>query len=64
MIPVVTGASGTTSESFRKYLSNLPGKHIKGLEETATWGTAYLLVKLLMSKYKTFIMGNSITCTV
>jgi hypothetical protein len=48
MIPEVTGASGTISESFRKYLSTLPGKHIKGLGETATLGTAYLLTKVLM----------------
>ena len=27
MIPVITGVSGTMSRSFRKYLSNLPGKH-------------------------------------
>jgi hypothetical protein len=26
-IPVITGATGTISESFRKYLSNIPGKH-------------------------------------
>jgi len=45
MIPVIKGVSGTISESFRKYVSNLPGKHIKGLEETATLGTAYLLMK-------------------
>jgi hypothetical protein len=27
VIPVIIGATGTTSKSFRKYLSNVPGKH-------------------------------------
>ena len=27
MIPVVTGATGTISKSFRKYVSNIPGNH-------------------------------------
>ena len=27
VIPVIIGATGTISKSFRKYLSNVPGKH-------------------------------------
>ena len=27
VIPVITGATGTISKSFRKYLNNVPGKH-------------------------------------
>jgi len=27
MIPVIIGATGTISTSFRKYVSNIPGKH-------------------------------------
>jgi hypothetical protein len=27
VIPVITGTTGTISKSFRKYLSNKPGKH-------------------------------------
>jgi len=27
VIPVITGATGTVSKSFRKYVSNIPGKH-------------------------------------
>jgi len=27
MIPVIRGATGTISKSFRKYLSNIQGKH-------------------------------------
>ena len=26
-IPVIIGATGTISKSFRKYVSNIPGKH-------------------------------------
>jgi hypothetical protein len=27
VIPVIIGATGTISKSFRKYLSNVPGTH-------------------------------------
>jgi hypothetical protein len=27
LIPAIIGATGTISKSFRKYLSNVPGKH-------------------------------------
>ena len=27
VIPVITGATGTISKSFRTYVSNIPGKH-------------------------------------
>ena len=27
VIPVIIGATGTISESFRKYVSNIPGNH-------------------------------------
>jgi hypothetical protein len=27
MMPVIIGATGTISKSFRKYVSNIPGKH-------------------------------------
>jgi hypothetical protein len=34
VIPVITKATGTTSKSFRKYLSNIPGKHaVKDLQK-------------------------------
>ena len=36
VIPVITGATGTISESVREYPSNVLGKHeIKGLQKTA-----------------------------
>jgi len=49
VIPVVIGTTGTTSKSFRKYVSNIPGKHeVKELQKTATLGTAHTLRKVLM----------------
>ena len=49
VMPVIIGATGTVSESFRKYVSNIPGKHeVKELQKTATLGTAHILLKVLM----------------
>ena len=49
VIPVILGATGTTSKSFRKYLCNIPGKHeVKELQKTAILGTAHILRKVLM----------------
>ena len=49
VIPVIIGASGTISKSFRKYVSNIPGKHeVKELQNTAILGTAHILRKVLM----------------
>jgi hypothetical protein len=47
--PVIIGATGAISESFRKYLSSVPGKHdVKELQKTATLCTAHTLRKVLM----------------
>ena len=49
VIPVIIGATGTISKSFRKYVSNIPGKHeLKELQKTAILGTAHILRKVLM----------------
>ena len=49
VIPVIIGATGTISKTFRKYVSNIPGKHeVKELQKTATLGTANILRKVLM----------------
>jgi len=49
VIPVITGATGTVSKSFRKYVSNIPGKHeVNELQKTAILGTAHILRKVLM----------------
>jgi len=48
VIPVIIGATGTISNSFRKYLSNIPGKHeVKEIQKTAILGTAHILRKVL-----------------
>jgi len=47
VIPVVIGATGTISKSFRKYVSNIPGNHeVKKLQKTAILGTAHILWKV------------------
>ena len=49
VIPVIIGATGTVSKSFRKYVSNVPGNHeVKELQITAIFGTAHILRKVLM----------------
>jgi hypothetical protein len=49
VIPVIIGATETISKSFRKYVSNIPGKHeVKELQKTAISGTAHILRKVLM----------------
>ena len=48
VIPVVIGATGTISKSFRKYVSNIPGNHeVKELQKTVILGTAHILRKVL-----------------
>jgi hypothetical protein len=48
VIPVIIGATGTISESFRKYVSNISGNHeVKELQKTAIFGTAHILRKVL-----------------
>jgi Sec-independent protein translocase protein TatA len=46
VIPVIIGAIGTISKSFRKYVSNIPGNHeVKELQKLAILGTAHILGK-------------------
>jgi hypothetical protein len=48
-------------KSFRRYLSNIPGKHgITELQKTVIFGTAHILRKVL----KTFFMGSRIICAI
>jgi hypothetical protein len=49
VIPVIIGATGTISKSFRKYVSTIPGNHkVRELQKTAILGTAHILRKMLM----------------
>ena len=42
VVPVIIGATGTISKSFRKYVSNIPGNHeVKELQKTAILDTAH-----------------------
>jgi hypothetical protein len=46
--PVIIGATGTIYNSFRKYVSDIPGNHdVKELQKTAILGTAHMLRKVL-----------------
>ena len=45
----VIRTTGTISKSFRKYVSNISGKHkIKELHKTAILGTVHILQEVLM----------------
>jgi hypothetical protein len=49
VIPVIIGATGRISKSFRKYMSNIPGNHeVRALQKTAILGTAHIFWKVLM----------------
>jgi len=51
----VIGTTGTISESFRKYLSNISWKNkIKELQKMAILGTVHILQEVLVWKYKTY----------
>ena len=55
VIPVIIEATGTISKSFRKYVSNIPGKHdVKELQQTVILGTAHTLRKVLVKKCNRF----------
>ena len=44
VLPVIIGATGTIPKSFRKYVSNIPGKReVKELQKAATLGTANII---------------------
>ena len=48
VIPVIIGATGTISKSFRKYVRNMPGNHeVKEPQKTAILGSAHILRKVL-----------------
>jgi hypothetical protein len=48
VIPVIIGATGTISKSFRKYVSNIQGNYeIKELQKTTILGTAHILREVL-----------------
>jgi hypothetical protein len=49
VIPVIIGATGTVSKSFRKYVSTITGnREVKELQKTVILGTAHILREVLM----------------
>jgi len=47
------------------YLNNIPGNmKSRNYKKTAIFGTAHLLRKVKMKKYKTFNWGKNITCSI
>jgi len=59
-IPVIIGATGTISKSFRKYVSKIPGNHeVKELQKTAIVGTAPILREVLTYRYNGVNAGTS-----
>jgi hypothetical protein len=60
----MVGTTKSITKSFRKYLSNAHVKYIMGLQNTAVLDTAHVPGEVVMHKYKTFIVGNNIICTV
>jgi hypothetical protein len=48
VIPVIIGATGTISKSFRKYVSNITGnREVREIQKTAILCTAHILRKVL-----------------
>ena len=65
VIPVIIGATGTISKSFRKYTSNVPGNHeVKELQKTAILGTPHILRKVLKYTYNSANAGTSDISTI
>jgi hypothetical protein len=63
-IPVIIETTETISESFRKQLCNIPGKHNTEELQTAILGTEHMFGKCYCGRYETVIMPNYITCTI
>jgi hypothetical protein len=60
VIPVIIGATGTISKTFRKYVSNIPGNHeVKELHKTAILGTAHILREVLTKRCSGVNAGTS-----
>jgi hypothetical protein len=64
VIPLIPGATGTFSKSFRKCLRNILGRQgIKELQITVIVSTTHNLWKVLMQKYKKFYMYHYVLTT-
>jgi hypothetical protein len=62
VITIIPEETGTISESVRKYLSNILGKHdSKELQKTAIMGTAHITVSLILTRadYINTVLNNN-----
>ena len=60
VIPVIIGATGSISKSFRKYVRNIPGnQEVKELQKIAILCTAHILRKMLTWRYNGANAGTS-----
>ena len=51
IIPVIIGATGIVTESLKKNVEAIPGKHsIDSLQKTAILGTSYIIRKVFQSE--------------
>jgi len=51
VIPIIARETGTISDSLRKYLSNILGKHAsKELQKTAIMGTAHITISHILTR--------------
>jgi hypothetical protein len=65
VIPVIIGATGTISKSFRKYVSNIPGNHeVKELQKAAILGTVHIPWKVLTWRCNGVNAGTSDMSTI
>ena len=63
VIPVTIEATGTIPESFRKFLSNIPGKHkINELQKSLTVHLTHTLDSPNVNVQNICKMQNNITC--
>jgi len=64
VIPVITGATGTISQSLRQYMSNEIGKHeIRELQKTSHIGHSTHTTDSANVKVQSIIHGrNNVTC--
>jgi hypothetical protein len=47
--PVIIGATGTISKSFRKYMNTIPGNHeVREIQKMAILGTAHIFRRMLI----------------
>jgi hypothetical protein len=64
VIPEIRMATGTISKNSENIRTTYVESTTSELHETAIVGTAHILRKILMQKYKMFITVQNISCTV